>query len=118
MKIQGVLLYDLHRLQLFHPCLLGDLVLTLISVIRQMTRVRDIPNVPDLVSQVIQITIDEVECEKGPAVPKVHIAVYRRPADIHPHEGWVQWLKGFLFARERVYDMQTMLHTRKGTKIC
>ena len=45
-----IVLYHLHRLQLFQTCLLGDLVFALVSIVLQVSYIRDVPDVTYFIS--------------------------------------------------------------------
>ena len=50
MVAERIILSNLHRLQLFQPSLLGNLILTLVGIMLQMTHVGDITHIPYLIT--------------------------------------------------------------------
>ena len=85
----GVVLCNLHRLQLFQTSLLGYLVLTLVGIVFQMAHVGDITHVPYFISQMLQITEHQIEGDGRTCMSQMRITIDRRSADIHTHIGSV-----------------------------
>ena len=71
----GVILCDLHRLQLLQSCLLGNLVLTLIGIMLQMSYIRDIPHIAHLVTQMLQVTEEDVEGDGRTGMSQMGITI-------------------------------------------
>ena len=46
----GIILGDLHRLQLLQPCLLGNLVLSLVGIMLQVPHIRDVTDIAYLIA--------------------------------------------------------------------
>ena len=80
---QGVILDNLHRLQLLEACFLGDLVLTLIRVMLQMANIGDVTHVAYLVAQVSQIAEQKIERDGGTSMTEMRVAINGWSADIH-----------------------------------
>ena len=50
MVAAGVVLCYLHWLELFYPCLLGNLVLALVGIVLKVSHIGDVTHVPYLIS--------------------------------------------------------------------
>ena len=105
----------LHRLQLFEPGLLGDLVLALVGVVLQMAHVGDVAHVAHLVARSLEVTEQQVERHGGPGVAQMRIAVDRGTADIHAHAARNERLEDLLAAGERIVKYEFGIHNRKLT---
>jgi hypothetical protein len=102
MKSFGVILDDLHGLQLFDPCAFGDLVFAFIRVVFQVTYIGDISNVPDLVAKVTQVTRHYIKHHKRAHVAPVHVIIDRRTTYVHAHMARIDGRKRLLFPAEGV----------------
>ena len=91
----GVILRNLHGLELFQPCFLLDLIITLIGIMLQMAHVGDIPDVAYLIAQMRKVAEENVECDCRTGMAQVRVAVYGGSADVHAHVGCVQRLEQF-----------------------
>ena len=98
MKVDRVLLNDLHGLQLFQTSLLGYLVL--LGIFRQMPGISNVPDVTHLIAQVQQVPENHVEGHESSNVPEVHIAVNRGAADIHAHVARLDRFEDLFFVRQ------------------
>ena len=78
-------MHHLHGFELFEPCLLGNFIVTAVRVMFEMTDIGDVAYVTHVISEVFQITKQNVEGDGRPRVAKVRITVYRGAADIHAH---------------------------------
>ena len=83
----GIILGYLHGLQLFKPCFLGNLVLTLVGIVLKMSNVRDVPDIPNLISQMPDISEKDVECYGWTCMSKMRVAINSRSAYIQSHIG-------------------------------
>ena len=110
-----VVVRHLHRLQLFEPGLLGDLVLALVGVVLQMAHVGDVAHVAHLVARSLEVTEQQVERHGGPGVAQMRIAVDRGTADIHAHAARNERLEDLLAAGERIVKYEFGIHNRKLT---
>src|SRR5690606_7464473 len=101
----GVFLHDLHRLQLFQPGLLTDLVLCIaVEVTFEVAYISDIAHIPHLISQVHQIPVNNIKTDEGATIAYMYIAVYCRSANIHAHTSFGQRLKDFLFTTDTIVN--------------
>ena len=100
----GVVLGDLHRLQLLQSCLLGYLVLTLVGIMLQVTYIRDITHISDLIPQVLQIAEHQVEGNGRTGMPQMGITIDGRSTHIHTHIGGMQRLEALLLSRQRIVN--------------
>ena len=88
----GVILGNLHRLQLLQTSLLGNLVLTFVGIMLQMPHVGDVTDITDLITQMFQIAKHEVEGDGRTGMSQMGITIDGWPADIHTH---IRCMKGF-----------------------
>ena len=102
----GVILGNLHRLQLFQPGLLGDLVLTLVGIMFQMAHIGDVTHITYLITQMLQIAEHQVEGDGRTGVPQMGIAIDGGTTDIHAYIGCVERLKTLLLTRQRIVNNQ------------
>ena len=103
-KAIRVVLRYFHRLELFQPGLLGYLVLALICIVFQMTDVRDVSHITDLIANMLQISEKEVERDGRPGVSEVGITIDSRAADIHPDAPRVERLEEFLLPAQGIIN--------------
>ena len=100
----GIVLRDLHGLELLQARLLLDLVVTFVGVVLKMTHISDVAHVANLVSQMLQIAEEHVESNGRTGMTQVRIAVDSRSANIHTHVRGVQRLEELLAAGERIIN--------------
>jgi hypothetical protein len=75
---------------MFEPCFLLNLILAFIGIVFKMTHIRYIPDIADPVTQVKEITVEQVECHRRTGMAEMSIAVHRRSADIQSDKRGVQ----------------------------
>ena len=97
----GVVLRNLHRLQLLQSCLLGNLILTLVSIMLQVTHIGNVTHIAHLVAQMLQVTEKDIEGDGRTGMSQMGITIHGRATYIHAHIGG---MKGF----------ETLLLTMKG----
>ena len=102
----GIVLGNLHRLQLFQACLLGNLVLALVSIVLQMTYICDVAYIAYLVTQMFQIAKQQVEGNGRTGMTQMRVAIDGGTTYIHAHIGGMQRLEALLLARQRIIDNQ------------
>ena len=100
----GVILRHLHRFQLFQARFLGNLVLALICIVLQVAYIGDIAYVAYFISQMLQVTEEQVECNGRTGVTQVRVAIDGRSADVHAHMRGVQRFEYFLCPAQCVVD--------------
>ena len=100
----GVILRNLHRLELFQAGLLLYLVLALVGVVLKVAHVGDVAHVPYLISKVLQVTEKHVKRYRGAGVAQVRVAVNGRAAHVHSNVWSVQRLEAFLPSRKCIVD--------------
>ena len=105
-----VVVGHLHRLQLFEPGLLGDLVLSLVGVVLQMSHVRDVAHVTHLVAAGLEVAEQQVERHGRTGMAQMRVAVDRGAADIHAHAAGSQRLELLLAAGERIVKYEFRFH--------
>ena len=106
----GIVLGHLHGFQLLQTCLLGYLILTLISIMLQMPHIGDITHIAHLVAYVSQISEEEVEGDGRTRMPQMSIAIDGGTAYIHTHVSWVQGPEEFLLPRECIINNEWLFH--------
>ena len=99
-----VILCYLHRLQLLQPCLLGNLVLTLVGIMLQMAHVSDVTYIANLIAQVLQIAEHEVEGNGWTGMSKMGVTIDGWPTHIHTHIGGMKGLETLLLTRQRIIN--------------
>ena len=85
----GVELHDLHRLELFEPCFLRYLVFSFIGIVLKVSDIRDITDVAYLVAEVLQVAIEDIECDSRTGMSQMGISIHGRAADIHAYVPFV-----------------------------
>ena len=95
----GVILDDLHRLQLLQPGFLSYLVLAFVGVVLEVTHIGDVTHVAHLVAEVHQIPVEYVERDCRAGVSQMGVTVHGRTADIHAYVSFVQRFEGFFVTR-------------------
>lgn len=108
-----VIVRHFHRFELLQPRLLRNLVLTVISIVLQMSHVGHVAHVAHLVAERPEITKQQVKGHRRPGVSQMRIAIYGGSADIHPHMRGIDRLEGFLAAVERVVKGQFRFHNKQ-----
>ena len=106
----GIVLRNLHRLQLFQPCFLLNLVISLVGVVFQVANVGDIAHVAHLVAQVFQVAEHYIKGDCGPRMPQMWVTIDGRSADIHAHIGRMQRLEQLLTACECIVNQEILFH--------
>ena len=107
---QGVGLDHLHRLQLLQPGFLGDLVLSRVGIVLQVSHVGDVADVADLVAQLLEQPEEHVVGDARTGVSQVGVAIDRRAADIHAHHTRMDGDKEFLLMRQRIIEVESSGH--------
>ena len=98
----GVVVGNLHRLQLLKAGLLSNLILAIIGILLQVAYVGDVTHVAHLVAQRLQVAEQEVEGYGRTCVTQVWIAIYSRSTNIHSYVFRVDWLERLLATCERI----------------
>ena len=93
----GIGLYDLHRLQILKFGFLRDLVFAFIGIVLQVADIRDVPDVADLVAEVLQEAEQDVVRDAGTGVSEMGVAVDGRPADVHADMAGIDRNEEFFF---------------------
>ena len=106
----GIELCHFHRLELLQPCLLGNLVLSLVGVVLQVSHVGDVADVAHLVPQVLQVAEDEVERDGRARMPQVGVTVDGGTTDVHAHMRSMQGNELLLLAGQCIVDVQFLFH--------
>ena len=100
----GVVLRNLHGLQLFQTSLLGYLVLALVSIMLQMANVCNVTHITHLVAQMLQITEQQIEGNSWTRMTQMGIAIDRRATHIHAHIRGMQWFETLHLARQCIIN--------------
>jgi hypothetical protein len=85
MKEVSILLYELHGFQLLERGLFGDLVFRSAAFFLEVSGVRNISDVTDLIAQVEEITVNEIEGNKRARVSQVALAADGWSTHIHSY---------------------------------
>jgi hypothetical protein len=103
----GVLLGDFHGLQFLQAGTFTQLVLPTIG---KVANVRNVPDVPHLISLVHQVAIDDVEAREGATIAQVHVTVNGRTTDIKTYVPFHEGGKYFLLAGHAVVKGKFLGH--------
>ena len=106
----GVILRDLHRLQLLQSCLLLYLVIPLVGIVLQMSHIRDVTHIAYLVSQMLQVTEENIKGDGWARMTQMRVAIYGRTAYIHSHIGRMQGFKTLLLSVKGIVNQQCLFH--------
>ena len=106
----GVILCDLHRLQLLQSCLLLDLVIPLVGIVLQVSHIRDVTHIAHLVSQMLQVTEENIKGDGWARMTQMGVAIYGWTAHIHSHIGRMQGFKTLLLSVKGIVNQQCLFH--------
>ena len=81
----GVVLRDLHWLQLLQACLLLNFVIALISIVLQVAHVGNVSNVANLIAQMLEIAEEYIESDGRTRMTQMRIAIHSWATNIHAH---------------------------------
>ena len=104
------ILRHFHRLELLETCFLGNFVLALVCIVLKVPHVCNVPHIPHLVADVLQITEHHVEGYCGTRVAEMGVAVNSGAADIHSDPSRGYRYKFLLGACARVVDQKFLGH--------
>ena len=102
------MLHNLHRLKLLQTGLLGDFVFPLVGVMFEMTDIGDVADIPHLVSEPTEVTIEDIEGYGGTGVAEMAVAVDRRAADIHSDPTLMDGTEEFLASRKGIVNQEVV----------
>ena len=106
----GVILYNLHRLQLFQTSLFSNLVFAFVGIVLQVSYVGDVTHIAHFISQMLEVTEENIESNGWTGVSQMWVTVHGGTADIHAYVWSVQWLEYFFSSGQRVVNRQLMFH--------
>ena len=86
----SVILCHFHGLELLEACLLGNLVLALISIVLEVAYVGNVAHIAHLVAQLLQVAEKHVERDRRPGVSQMGVAIDRGAADVHAHHRLIE----------------------------
>ena len=72
------------------------------SFIGQMPHIGNVANIPNLVTQILQIAKDHIKINVATRMTQMWIAIHCGSADIHSHKWWIDRLKNFFLPTECV----------------
>ena len=102
---QSTSLHDFHRLELLKPCLLCDLVLSLVSIVLKMSYVCDVAYITHLVAEMRQKLYEYVISDTRTSVSEMCVAINCRASDIKAYASFVDGLEDFLFPSKGIGDI-------------
>ena len=91
-----VVLHHLHRLQLFQPGLLGNLVLPFVGIVLQVTYICNVTDIAHLVAQVLEQAEQDIVRHSRTGVTQVGISVHGGAAHVHSYMALVNGFEEFL----------------------
>src|SRR6218665_335324 len=83
-KIDGIFLYNFHRLQFFQSGLFDESVIINIAIVCQMSGICDISDISDFIIQKSKTSVNKIERQKSSHISQMYIAVNRRSTNVHP----------------------------------
>ena len=98
----GVVLDNLHGLQLFQAGFLCYLILAFVGIVLQMSYVRDVAHVAYLVAKVFEQPEQHVVRDAGAGVAQMGVPVHGGAADVHSRPALMYGLEEFLLAGQRI----------------
>ena len=104
METVRVVLCHLHRLQLLQTSLLGNFIFAFVGIVLQMPHIRNITHIAYLITDMLQVTEQQVERNGRTGMSQMGIPIYCRPADIHPDTTRRDGFELFLFTGKRIID--------------
>ena len=107
---QRIGLYDFHGLELLETRLLGDLVLSRVGIVLQVSHIRDVADIADLVAQLTEQAEEHVVGDARTGVAQMGVAIDGRTADIHPHHSGMHGFEEFLAVCQRIVDIEIARH--------
>ena len=93
----GIVVRHLHRLQLLKASLLCDLILSLIGIMLQMAYIGNVANIAHLISQMGEVTVQNIESNCRTGVSQMCVTVNSRAADIKSNVSFVNRFEYFFF---------------------
>ena len=103
------MLGNLHGFKLLQPCLLGNLVISLVGIVFEMAHIGDVAYIAYLVADMLEIAEQDVEGDGRTGMAQMGVTIDGRSTDIHAHMGCVDRLKGLLAAAERIVNHEVLL---------
>ena len=109
---------NLHRLELFETCFLGNLVFTFVGIVFEVAHIGDVAHVAHLIPEVFQIAEYEIEGDGGTGGSQMGVTINRWATNIHSDVAGIDGLEEFLGARERIINKKLMFHICVGVLLC
>ena len=107
----GVVLCYLHGLKLFESCLLLYLVVSLVGIVLEVSHVCNVTHVAHFVSEMLEITEEDVEGDGRARVSEMRVAIYCRSANIHSHVWGVYRLEEHFASSQCIVNQKILFHT-------
>ena len=104
METVRVVLCHLHRLQFLQTSLLGNFIFAFVGIVLQMPHIRNITHIAYFITDMLQVTEQQVERNGRTGMSQMSIPIYCRPADIHPDTTRRDGFELFLFTGKRIID--------------
>ncbi len=98
MIAEGTCLGDFHRLQLFEPSLFCDFVLALVCIMLKMSDVGYVPDIADLISEMLEEFDEYVICHSRSCMSQMGVSIDRRTADIKAYMSFIYRLEQLFFS--------------------
>ena len=108
--VECVLLHHFHRLNLLKTCFLCNLVLTLVGIMFKVTDICDVTHVTYLVTEVLQITEQHIECYRRTCMTQMCRTVDSGTAHIKSHVGCMQRLEQLFLTRKSIVYHKLVFH--------
>src|SRR5579862_6161454 len=85
MKEIGIFLNEFHWFELLDQRFFRYFIFSFPSFLLKMPRIGYISNIPYFISEMKQVSIDEIKSDKSPGMTKMALTTYCRAANIHTH---------------------------------
>ena len=101
----GVILCHLHRFQVLETGFFGNLVFAFVSIMLQVTDVGDVAHVTYFVTEVPQVSEDQVEGDGWTGVAEVSVTVDGGTTDVHADMRSVDGFERLLATSKRIVNI-------------
>jgi hypothetical protein len=76
----------------------------------EVANIRNVPDIPDLVAQMLQISENQIKSNGRAGMTQVRVAINRGAANIHAGKGWVQGLEKLLLPGKGIVYRKFVFH--------
>ncbi len=105
MVSDSVILCNFHRLEVFQTGFLCNLILAFVGIVLKVTHVGNVAHIAHLVTEMFQITENQVKSYSRTCMTEVSVTVNGRSANIHAHMTFMHGFEGFLHASQAIVNI-------------